>query len=68
MADQNHLQVVTTDPLQQSGVVAGLADGTQLLKGAFHHKPGAAPQSASTGEGYAVYQGVERCARACAHV
>ncbi len=56
MADQNHLQIVTTDPLQQSGVVPGLADGTQLLKGAFTTKPGAAPQSASTGEGYAIYQ------------
>ncbi|MHB1838862.1 MAG: peptidylprolyl isomerase [Acidobacteriaceae bacterium] len=55
MAEQNHLQVVTTDPLQQSGVVPGLADGSQLLKGAFATKPGAAPQSASTGEGYAVY-------------
>jgi len=55
MAEQNHLQVVTTDPLQQSGVVPGLADGTQLLKGAFATKPGAAPQSASTGEGYAIY-------------
>ena len=55
MAEQNHLQVVTTDPLQQGGVVPGLADGTQLLKGAFATKPGAAPQSASTGEGYAVF-------------
>ncbi len=55
MAEQNHLQVVTTDPLQQSGVVPGLADGSQLLKGAFATKPGAAPQSASTGEGYAIY-------------
>jgi peptidyl-prolyl cis-trans isomerase D len=56
MAEQNHLQVVTTDPLQQSGVVPGLADGTQLLKGAFATKPDAAPESASTGEGYAVYK------------
>jgi peptidyl-prolyl cis-trans isomerase D len=55
MAEQNRLQVVTTDPLQQGGVVPGLADGTQLLKGAFAMKPGAAPQSASTGEGYAVF-------------
>jgi peptidyl-prolyl cis-trans isomerase D len=55
MAEQNHLQVTTTDPLQQSGVVPGLADGTQLLKGAFATKPGAAPQSASTGEGYVIY-------------
>jgi peptidyl-prolyl cis-trans isomerase D len=56
IAEQNHLQVVTTDPLQQSGVIPGLADGTQLLKGAFATKPGAAPESASTGEGYAIYK------------
>ncbi|MGO8718043.1 MAG: peptidylprolyl isomerase [Acidobacteriaceae bacterium] len=55
MAQQNHLQVVATQPLSQSGVVPGLADGTQLLKGAFATKPGASPQSASTGEGYAIY-------------
>jgi peptidyl-prolyl cis-trans isomerase D len=55
MAGQNHLQVTTTDPLQQGGVVPGLADGTQLLTRAFAAKPGAPPQTASTGEGYAVF-------------
>ncbi len=55
MAEQNHLQVTTTDPLQQGGVVPGLADGTQLLTRAFTVKPGAPPQTASTGEGYAVF-------------
>lgn len=55
MAQQNHLQLVTTDPLQQHGVVPGLADGSQLLTRAFIMKPGAPPQSASTGEGYAIF-------------
>jgi peptidyl-prolyl cis-trans isomerase D len=55
MADQNHLQVTTTDPLPHGGVVPGLADGTQLLTRAFATNPGAPPQTASTGEGYAVF-------------
>lgn len=55
MAEENHLQLVTTDPLQQGAVVPGLADGTQLLTRAFATKPGAPPQTASTGEGYAVF-------------
>jgi peptidyl-prolyl cis-trans isomerase D len=55
MAEQDHLQLTTTDPLPQGGVVPGLADGTQLLTRAFAMKPGAAPQTASTGEGYAVF-------------
>ncbi len=55
MAEANHLQLVTTEPLAQAGVVPGLADGTQLLTRAFSTKPGAAPQTASTGEGYAVF-------------
>ncbi len=54
-ADQNHLQLVTTEPLQQGGVVPGLPDSTQLLTRAFATKPGAPPQTASTGEGYAVF-------------
>jgi peptidyl-prolyl cis-trans isomerase D len=55
MAAQNHLQVETTAPLAQTGVIPGLADGTQLLTKAFQMKPGAPPQTASTGEGYAVF-------------
>ncbi len=55
MAEQNHLQLTTTEPLQQGGVVPGLADGSQLLTRAFTMKPGAPPQTASTGEGYAVF-------------
>jgi peptidyl-prolyl cis-trans isomerase D len=56
MAAQHQLNVVTTDYLQQSAVVPGLADGSPMLTRAFTMKPGAAPQSASTGEGYAVFQ------------
>lgn len=55
MAEQNHLQLVTTDPLPKGGVVPGLADGSQLLTRAFAAKANSAPQSVSTGEGYAVF-------------
>ncbi|MGH7192436.1 MAG: peptidylprolyl isomerase, partial [Candidatus Saccharimonadales bacterium] len=56
MAAQNHLQVVTTDPVASGGVVSGLADATQLLTHAFTMKPGAPPATASTGDGYAVFK------------
>jgi peptidyl-prolyl cis-trans isomerase D len=55
-ATAHHLQVVTTDFLSQSAVVPNLADGTQLLTGAFSAKKDAPPQVASTGDGYAIYQ------------
>jgi peptidyl-prolyl cis-trans isomerase D len=55
-AAAHHLQVVTTDFLSQSSVVPNLADGSQLLTGAFAAKKDATPQVASTGDGYAVYQ------------
>ena len=55
-AAAHHLQVVTTDYLPQSGVIGGLPDGSKLLTKAFSAKPGSAPQTVSTGEGYAVFQ------------
>jgi peptidyl-prolyl cis-trans isomerase D len=55
-AAAHHLQLVTTDFLSQSSVVPGLPDGSKLLAGAFGVKKGAAPQTASTGDGYAIYQ------------
>ncbi len=55
-AAAHHLQVVTTDMLSQSSVVPNLADGSQLLAGAFSAKKMGAPAVASTGDGYAVYQ------------
>ena len=50
---------MTTDYLPSTGVVSGLADGSKLLIAAFSAKPGSAPQTASTGEGYAVFQTVD---------
>jgi len=55
-AQAHHLQVVTTDYLEQSAIVPGLADGSQLLSSAFSAKPGSAPLVASIGDGYAVFQ------------
>ncbi len=55
-AQDNHLDVTSTNYLSQEGVVPGLADGSQMLKRAFSMKPGDPPQSASTGEGFAVFQ------------
>jgi peptidyl-prolyl cis-trans isomerase D len=55
-AAAHHLQVVTTDFLSQASVVPGLPDGSKLLADAFNAKKNAAPQTATTGEGYAVYQ------------
>ena len=50
------LHVTTTDYLASTGVVAGVADGTALLKEAFGAAKGAAPAAVSTGEGFAVFQ------------
>ena len=55
-AAAHHLQLVTTQPVAQEGVIPGLADSTQVLKLAFAAKQGGAPQSAATGEGYAIFQ------------
>ncbi len=55
-ASAHHLQVVTTPPVAQNGVIASLPDGSQLLAKAFAMKPGDAPQDAQTGEGYAIFQ------------
>ncbi len=55
-AAAHHLQVVTTDYVQQGAVLNGLADGSKLLTQAFAAKPGAAPQVVGTGEGFAVFQ------------
>ena len=55
-AAAHHLQVVTTDYLQQNAVVPGLADSSKFLAAAFSAKQSSAPQAASTGDGYAVFQ------------
>ena len=58
-AAAHHLQVVTTDYLAQNAIIPSLADGSQMLTSAFSAKPGAAPEVASTGDGYAVFQVVD---------
>ncbi len=60
-AAAHSLQVVTTPALGPQGTIAGLPDGTQVLTKAFQAKVNGAPESASTGEGYAIFQvtGVE---------
>jgi peptidyl-prolyl cis-trans isomerase D len=58
-AEAHHLQVVTTDYVQEGAIIPGLAEGSKLLTGAFGSKPAAAPLIAPTGEGFAVYQVVD---------
>ncbi|MGH9607213.1 MAG: peptidylprolyl isomerase [Terracidiphilus sp.] len=60
-AAAHHLQVVTTPYLGRQGAISALPDGSQMLAKAFQTAKGAPPQSAATGEGYAVFQvtGVE---------
>jgi len=55
-AAAHHLQVVTTPPVNAQGVIAALPDGSQLISHAFEAKPSDPPQSAPTGEGYAIFQ------------
>ena len=55
-AAAHQLQVVTTPPVSAQGVIPALPDGAQLISHAFEAKPSDPPQSAPTGEGYAVFQ------------
>lgn len=55
-AQAHNLHVVTTDYVGQGSTIASLPDSTALLTAAFSATKGAAPQSASTGEGYAIFQ------------
>jgi peptidyl-prolyl cis-trans isomerase D len=55
-AAAHNLHVITTDYVAKDGIIPSLADSTALLSDAFNATKGAAPQSASTGEGYAIFQ------------
>jgi len=55
-AAAHHLEVVTTPPVARQGVISSLPDGAQILTKAFEAKQGDPPQSAPTGEGYAIFQ------------
>jgi len=54
-AAAHHLQVVTTPSVNAEGVIAGLPDSSSLLAKAFQSKQADPPQSATTGEGYAIF-------------
>ncbi len=56
MAAAHGLKAVTTDYVAKDGVIGGLSDATGLLGQAFTAGKGAAPGTASTGDGYAVFQ------------
>ena len=58
-AAAHNLKVITTDFVAHDGIIPSLADSTGLLSTAFTATKGAAPQTASTGEGYAVFQVVD---------
>ena len=55
-ADAHSLHLVTTDYIGHDGVIASLADSSNVLTQAFTVAKGSAPATASTGEGYAVFQ------------
>jgi peptidyl-prolyl cis-trans isomerase D len=55
-AAAHQLQLVTTPPVASQGVIAALPDASQVISKAFQAKQGDPPQSAQTGEGYAIFQ------------
>jgi peptidyl-prolyl cis-trans isomerase D len=55
-AAAHNLHMETTDWVGHDGTIGSLADSTQVLAAAFSAAKGAAPQSASTGEGFAIFQ------------
>jgi len=55
-AASHGLHSVTTDYVTRDGVIGGLSDASTLLTQAFSAAKGSAPATASTGDGYAVFQ------------
>ncbi len=55
-AQAHNLHVVTTDYVAHDATIPSLPDSTALLTAAFTATKNAPPQSASTGEGYAIFQ------------
>jgi peptidyl-prolyl cis-trans isomerase D len=55
-ADAHKLKLVTSGFIGKDAVISSLADSTGLLDAAFNALKGAPPASASTGEGYAIFQ------------
>ncbi len=55
-AESHGLKAVTTDYLPKDGVIGGLSDSAALMTQAFSTDKNAAPGTASTGDGFAVFQ------------
>jgi peptidyl-prolyl cis-trans isomerase D len=55
-AQAHNLHVVTTDYVARDATIPSLPDSTGLLTAAFTATKNAPPQSATTGEGYAIFQ------------
>jgi peptidyl-prolyl cis-trans isomerase D len=55
-AAAHHLEITTSPLFDSKGVIAGLPEGSQIIARAFQSKQGDPPQSAQTGEGYAIFQ------------
>lgn len=55
-AAAHNLKLQTTDYIGRDGVIGTLADSSQVLSAAFSAPKNGPPQSASTGEGYAIFQ------------
>jgi peptidyl-prolyl cis-trans isomerase D len=55
-AAAHHLELATSPFIGRDGAIASLPDSSELLAHAFASKQGDPPQSASTGEGYAIFQ------------
>ena len=55
-AAAHHLQVATTPLVGVRDVISALPDSSQIIGKAFQSKQGDPPQSAATGEGYAIFQ------------
>ncbi len=58
-AKAHNLNLVTTDFVARTGTIASLPDSASLLTAAFGAAKGAAPQTAATGEGNAIFQVTE---------
>ncbi|MBT9333153.1 peptidylprolyl isomerase [Paracidobacterium acidisoli] len=55
-ASAHHLQLVSTDFVQNGATLPGMTDSSKLLAAAFAAKKSAPPQASAAGDGFAVFQ------------
>ncbi len=67
-AEAHHLQLTTTDYVQQGGIIPGLADASKLLAQAFATKPGSCAPGRLHRRRLCRLPGRRLQARACAHI